>query len=648
MQRYRYDHISDESSLSCIEPLDTYTGHDIPSSPIGASSVIEKQDTDSECLGIGAAQPLHDLANPTQTFHHCDNEEDNADASKSSHKLLPDLDSQLGALGVSNVECGGLIATKTYSVADFVSRIPRLALLAFSGSLMCTALSVFILIASDQTDQDSWSIQPSVYLAVLAPLGNILLRYCLSEGLVNDWWNLASRRTTLKALHNRWEHGTSLKSAATSFSSFDKISAAKILIAATFAVNPLLQRASRPYNSVIKTSLTVPFRLATTILSIEDAGFISASRGNSTGTVQLSPLMVKVMRDYTNRSPMINEFGQCPGNCTGTIEAAGLVANCSKSINETYQIEHRGLSGPLEDVFLTNTGSESGSIHYNGLNLTALFVQTKLGNDTFGHNQSAPTTSRSCDGVATTVVCSLFYASVEYPIVLRNNIISVDTRTSAVMPFTDNSYVRRSTDASLGFDVAANSVIQSKVTMAPSEEGWEYFSTGPLSNFYMTNKQDGDQITCEITSTDPTDDILTTYNELMFRISLAAGNSSSSDLVAQHYILDGEELVPQYKSRYGYLIAATFISLLACCSVLPAFHGFWRLDRSFSLSPIEIAKAFEAPLLRPSGTGYSDMPVDQLTDYYVGTKEVQYITVTKTYGKYIRRRQKKFAVPEVA
>lgn len=121
-----------------------------------------------------------------------------------------------------------------------------MVLLSYLVNLTRTALSVYILVASDRATQDSWSIQPSVYLAALAPLGNLSLQYCLFQGLVNDWGNLASRRTTLEALHNRWERGTSVLSAETSLKTFDKVSAAKILITATFAVNPLLQRALKP------------------------------------------------------------------------------------------------------------------------------------------------------------------------------------------------------------------------------------------------------------------------------------------------------------------------------------------------------------------------------------------------------------------
>lgn len=358
---------------------------------------------------------------------------------------------------------------------------------------------------------------------MLAPLGNILLRYCLSEGLVNDWWSFASRRTTVEALHSRWKRGTSLKSAATSVSSFDKISAAKILVAATFAVNPLLQRASRPFNKIMVWELPIPFQLATTQSSFEDVGFRSVSMSSYAAMGQLSPPMVRVMRDYTNRSPIINQFWQCPGNCTGSVRAAGFHSRCSTTTNDTYQIVHSDRPG-IQVVFETDTivGSGFEAQATTPLALYAFFAQTTLSNNT-----SLPATSRNCSGIATTVVCNLTHAVLEYPIVLRDNVITVDTRPSAVTVVqTDSDWgtggrenALNLTDLELGFNFAVEGIIRSEVTMfaVEDDDGWSYHSTGPFPDFYMQNTDDNNNITCAIASTDPTDDILTTFNEIMFR-----------------------------------------------------------------------------------------------------------------------------------
>lgn len=47
----------------------------------------------------------------------------------------------------------------------------------------------------------------------------------------------------------------------------------------------------------------------------------------------------------------------------------------------------------------------------------------------------------------------------------------------------------------------------------------------------------------------------------------------------------------------GWLEAFGLIAL-ACLAVLPTYWGWWRLGRAVSLSPLEIAKAFDVPLMQ--------------------------------------------------
>jgi hypothetical protein len=640
-----------------------------PSSPvqtqqsISTDGPIDHEEIVSDSTDIGIVQSPHSLALPERTFHHLTVEEDDdANRSTGHHRLLSGPDSRSDG---SNVQQGDLTTMEIHNLQDqntpsgLIGRIPWAVLLAFMGNLVCTALSIYVLVVSDQTAQTSWSIQPSVYLAVLAPLGNILLQYCLSQGLVNDWWTFASRKTTLGALHGRWEHGTSIISAATSFKTFDKISAAKILITATFAVNPLLQRASRPFNQATSANVTVPFQLATTKSSFLGVGFKSAYTDAFSDPIQLSPAMVLIMRDYTTRAPIINQFGSCPGNCTGTVRAAGIVSNCTRTVNETYRLDHESYGENPSIVFEAKTNVMNYQTHTD-FNLSAFYIKTKLGNDTTtGYGELGPPGTvlpeamQSCDGVSTQAVCVLKHAVLEYPIVLRNNVISVDTRASAVKVVqtenngqVDNSGIGEAVFT--GFSLAANSITQSAVNMSTAGRmGWNYESTGPLPYFYMENEQNTNlTISCQMTFTDPTDDILATFNEIMFRISLAAFASSSNTSLATNYTLAAEEPVIRYESRYIYLVAATFISLLACCAVLPTFNGFWKLDRPFSLSPIEIANAFDAPLLRLPAADNLDLPVETLIKR-VGSTEVQYITVVDAHKEAVQLRQKRFAVPTI-
>lgn len=53
-----------------------------------------------------------------------------------------------------------------------------------------------------------------------------------------------------------------------------------------------------------------------------------------------------------------------------------------------------------------------------------------------------------------------------------------------------------------------------------------------------------------------------------------------------------------YRSNYLYLGLALLVTLSGIGFVAPMFFGWWCLGRKTSLSPVETAKAFNAPLLR--------------------------------------------------
>jgi hypothetical protein len=57
-----------------------------------------------------------------------------------------------------------------------------------------------------------------------------------------------------------------------------------------------------------------------------------------------------------------------------------------------------------------------------------------------------------------------------------------------------------------------------------------------------------------------------------------------------------------YRTSGAYVAAGAIASLLGVLAVLPLYHGWWRLSRKVSLSPLEVAKAFGASLLGDVGS----------------------------------------------
>lgn len=62
------------------------------------------------------------------------------------------------------------------------------------------------------------------------------------------------------------------------------------------------------------------------------------------------------------------------------------------------------------------------------------------------------------------------------------------------------------------------------------------------------------------------------------------------------------ENVATYKARYHYAAIAVGLSCATSCFQLLLLMGWRKLGRTFSVSPLEVAKAFDAPLMRDAGS----------------------------------------------
>ncbi|KAH7358536.1 hypothetical protein B0T11DRAFT_284652 [Plectosphaerella cucumerina] len=78
--------------------------------------------------------------------------------------------------------------------------------------------------------------------------------------------------------------------------------------------------------------------------------------------------------------------------------------------------------------------------------------------------------------------------------------------------------------------------------------------------------------------------------------------------------------VAVFKANTVYAVVAVGISLTATVLISLLFGGWRRLGRRFSASPLEVAKAFDAPLLRRAG---SNIPGGEISKYH-GDVKVRY------------------------
>ena len=83
-----------------------------------------------------------------------------------------------------------------------------------------------------------------------------------------------------------------------------------------------------------------------------------------------------------------------------------------------------------------------------------------------------------------------------------------------------------------------------------------------------------------------------------------------------------------YNSDYVYLSVAVVFTLLSTFATIPVFLGWWKLGRNVSLSPVEIAKAFDATALVSSD---SNLPAKDLLNE-VGERQIRYGAVSLSAG----------------
>jgi hypothetical protein len=176
-----------------------------------------------------------------------------------------------------------------------------------------------------------------------------------------------------------------------------------------------------------------------------------------------------------------------------------------------------------------------------------------------------------------------------------------------------------------GMAIAADYLFSSSATLAVSQGGSKYTVNGALANLFMA----GDISTLANNNaywTDPTDYMLNQLRQISFRMALqAAKDNATSSNATQTVAYIGSNTRTIYSTNYHLVAAAAALNILAVVAILPTYYGWWTLGRECSLSPLEIARAFNAPLLNGLG---ADGSWKQIYND-AGEEKVKYTKVAK-------------------
>jgi hypothetical protein len=143
--------------------------------------------------------------------------------------------------------------------------------------------------------------------------------------------------------------------------------------------------------------------------------------------------------------------------------------------------------------------------------------------------------------------------------------------------------------------------------------GWQYINASIFALQYLPNLErisPGEDYTdfCPSSFKDPTNDILSAFNEILFRTSIHAASPATVVNLTLHPLDSGLSLYQQvnvqqnsthnvFRVIESALWTAVAVTCLGVAAILPTLWGWWEIGTEVSMDPIETAKAFGSPLL---------------------------------------------------
>jgi hypothetical protein len=187
--------------------------------------------------------------------------------------------------------------------SGIIRRLPYWGVLALITVVLCAGADAVILYKSDGKEVDTWTVSPSIILAILSAVANICLRFAFAQGVVIAWWRKTLRCGTLYDLSRYWESGDSILAAAMPWRGFNLVALATLLASAVVFDGPLLQRASTVVSMPVSRPVNVTAFIAQE-LPYGATGFGAIGSGGSLDKLVMNQTFAQVFRSYITRAPI--------------------------------------------------------------------------------------------------------------------------------------------------------------------------------------------------------------------------------------------------------------------------------------------------------------------------------------------------------
>jgi hypothetical protein len=459
-----------------------------------------------------------------------------------------------------------------------LQRIPWLALASLLFVLACMGASIATIVISDNQTVASWTIQPAVLLAILAALSNVALGIAFSEAVVVTWWTSATNGASLEELHYIWDKGlTNFVAALAAGPTASKVAGTMLaLIIIKVATGPLLQRATRQEIKEMVTEDTIRLNVTQQL----PRGWIGSVTTNS--SIVGSSNYIQVTSAWWHKATISSPGYYCDGTCEGNVPGAGITYNCSSTTRALELFTDYGAT-----LFEINTTMSQNSTGAPFLLLTTLYSSAIDDN---------------CTATLTVDTCKIEAAIIEYPVTIQNSTVTLNSdklnSTRVRSTYTDRGDLESTPSQGSPAGVLRGlDRFSSNFNTRTSWIGPSIFEGDPIGEmFVQTDSKAYTYFTlknCPLKWFSPTDYVLNSMQDFMFRAALRAANDTDS----QTFSVRRAKRKLVFHSVYGYLAAASITTLFGTFFVLITLQGRWSLGRAVSLSPLETANAFCAPLM---------------------------------------------------
>jgi Protein of unknown function (DUF3176) len=470
-----------------------------------------------------------------------------------------------------------------------VRRAPRPAIFAIFLAILCVGASAVIIGISDQRAA-TWQIQPSVLLGFLASLTAAMLVVSLCSGVVVTWWRAAldPQGTTMAKLHYIWNYGPMGGGGATSAwmagKHTNKIAIASMLTAvASIAYSPLLQRASHIGTAELATNVT----FSLDVLPVLPDGFTGTVDYTTNSNISAYWDFSDLLQEWYNGNPPYQPAVPCNGTCVGFVPSAGISSSCTKT-KSFIDLPTEGKAGV--NGFSTNFRKYEDADSIPTLEMKTTFIDSV---DEF------------CNATLFTNVCQIQAGTVDFPIIITNLTILPDD--DFITNFTPRPSLGDLSTAEAGAPAGPLAgLVWAAFLYFESVDTIYYLKTNTTSAYtdapsgllslqwfdYSYNAPPNSK--CPYRWLDPSEYILDSFSEILFWAAMAADTNGS----VQSFIALQSTNTLVYTSVYSYLAVGSFLVAIALFAVSYTLYGFWQLGRDVSMSPLETAKAFGAPVFQ--------------------------------------------------